>query len=68
MDTELIEYLGEIVPGALLECAGCPAEREAAVMIKREGKLYHSQECADRSCAVLDRNRGDVVVCDNWKV
>jgi len=68
MDADLIEYLAEIVPGATLECAGCPAVREVGVMIEREGKLYHSQECADRSCAVLDRNRGSVVIVDNWKV
>jgi hypothetical protein len=68
MDDELLEYLVEIVPGALLECAGCPAEREAAVMIRRESKLYHSQECADRSLAVYTKPEPKRVDCDGWSI
>lgn len=63
-----MEYLAEIIPGAQQECAGCPLTRKVGDMVTRDGKLYHSQECADRSCAKLDRNRGDVVIVDNWKI
>ena len=65
---ELIEYLAEIVPGAEVECAGCPATRRVGEMVSREGKFYHSVECADRSCAVMRKDRGNVVVYDNWKI
>jgi uncharacterized pyridoxamine 5'-phosphate oxidase family protein len=68
MDSELIEYMREIVPGATAECAGCPAVREVGVMVVRDGKLYHSQECADRSCAVVRKVQPKGVKLDGWDI
>jgi hypothetical protein len=68
LDAELMDYLTEIVPGATAECAGCPAEREVGVMVRSEGKLYHSQECADRSCAVVRKVQPKGVKLDGWDI
>lgn len=65
---DLIEYLATIVPGATVDCAGCPVKREVGAMVKREGKFYCSERCADIANAVVRKAQPKGVKINGWDV
>lgn len=65
---ELIGYLAQVVPGAMVDCAGCPVKRPVSQAIQRDGKFYCKEECADRANAVYRKPQLKSVLVDNWEV
>lgn len=65
---DLTEYLASIIPDADIECAGCPAKGRVGAMVARDGKFYHSEECADRSCALYRKPQPERVDCNGWSI
>lgn len=65
---ELIEYVASIVPGAKVECAGCPVERLVSQCVVRNEKFYHSEECADRANAVVKKPQPKGVRLNGWDI
>lgn len=67
-DTELFQYLATLMPGAPIQCAGCPVEVEAAQAVTRADNLYCSKTCADRATARLVKPQPKGVNLDGWDV
>jgi hypothetical protein len=65
---ELIEYLTQVVPGAVVDCAGCPVKRPVSQAIQRDGKFYCTEVCADKANALYRKPQPKSVLADNWEV
>lgn len=66
MDSELFDYLTRIVPDAEETCAGCGKVVEVRNAVLRSEKLYCSEECADRSLALLIKLQPPGFKIDGW--
>lgn len=67
-DAELLEYLAQVMPAALIGCAGCGAERVRARGVIRSDQFFCSETCADRNLAVLIKAQPKGVEIDGWQV
>lgn len=65
---DLLDYLISLMPDALIDCDGCTRQVKAGEAIKREGKYFHSEQCADVECAVLIKPQPKTQQCDGWDI
>ncbi len=68
MDAELIKYLIEWMPDALIDCAGCTRQIEISKAVQRENKFYHSEQCADIATAVMIKPKQPQTIYEGWAI
>lgn len=73
MNAELLNYLAELMPAAPVDCAGCTRQVSASKAIVKEGKFFHSAECAEIHLAPIvkpkaARSASSVAVMPNGAV
>jgi hypothetical protein len=72
MEQCLLNYLTSLMPDALINCDGCTRQVKASEAIKREGKHFHSEQCADIACARFVKHQPARVEgvnhCDGWDI
>lgn len=68
MSQDLLNYLISLMPNAIIDCDGCTRQIKASEAIKREGKHFHSEECADIACARLVKPQEKGFTFQNWDV
>ena len=68
MNAELIDFFVEFMPDAMTDCAGCTRKVEIGKAIRREGKLFHSEACADRETAVMVKPQEKGMNYEGWMI
>lgn len=68
MNQDLLNYLISLMPDALIKCDNCPAQIKASEAIKREGKHFHSESCADIATARLVKPQEKGATFQNWDI
>lgn len=53
MNDEFFNYLVYLMPYAPVDCAGCTRQVAIAQAIVREGKFFHSEQCAEIALAPI---------------
>ena len=65
---DLLEYMIAKMPDALIDCDGCTRKVKASEAIKREGKYFHSEQCADVACALLVKPQEKGTTYQHWDI
>lgn len=68
MTQDLLEYLTSLMPDAPIDCDGCTRQVKALEAIKREGKHFHSEACADIACARLVKPQEKGTTFQHWDI
>lgn len=68
MNQDLLDYLISLMPDALIKCDNCPAQIKVSEAIKREGKHFHSERCADLACARLVKPQEKGATFQKWDI
>ena len=68
MEQDLLNYLIGLMPDAPIDCDGCTRQVKASEAIKRDGKYFHSEHCADVACAPLHKPQEKGTVYEGWPI
>ena len=68
VDKGLLDYMIALMPNALVDCDGCTRKVKASEAIKREGKYFHSGQCADVALALLHKPQEKGTVYEGWVI
>ncbi len=68
MNQDLLDYLISLMPDAIIECDGCTRQVKASEAIKREGKHFHSESCADVATAQLVKPQEKGAAFQHWDI
>ena len=68
MKDEILKRFFEIIPDAEAPCAGCTKTVTTTNFIIRDGKVFHSIDCADKATAIMQKPQPKTQRYKGWDI